>query len=723
MNVYIIRHGEREDRAANTLYMGGNDPALTAEGLQQAQLTGNKLRGAGIDFVLSSPFQRTVETAVEIAAVLGLEVGVENGLSEVLLESMYTCDPLTPNYAKRRRPEWLAAYISDTYSSAHEMPRYPEVESAAVHRCLNTFYMLIVNCVKAKMKKRRPKGYHCEPTPPLNSRRTVNIVVVTHAFVTETIARHLVSYSASSHRGAHSFEAHSVTGSGGALSVLNSTSVTSMKDSLLSVPAVAAPQIPTCSICHFSIDSLGSFVNDPPPNCSLSSFKWTVHELCDVAHLHSAPAQRVRKQQRHPSIATASDLHDSASCPRTPQKGDAKDALGVRRLHKKMRTLTESQPIERIIQLSQTEVKKKCSDLNIAVRRHEELIKKQSLLILRRNLQVSKTAQVMVGCAPLFTRICGFLESFEIKSVNNSCKSFAFCLGNERFAPHVRMCLKKLQRGADHPPLPPPSTTPHSERLTAQYTSASFSQYHLDDSSQPLLKSSKSSSDPPPSQRGNLVYSAAPDRPQARTTSHSSDTGSPHPVAIPLLLRLDVSDESSEVSRDAADFTPKRERLSRTPTRPKPRPAELRDVLPSGFHVSPPGIMREAELNVASLPRAKSRMSGMGSETKVRPLREYLPQERKVRTDLFGGASPEQGGGGGGGGSGSAPSTIEMIVNSDNLSRCPRWDDSVGCALWRDSVVPAPRTSPTSADLQPGIPQPTLQQRLAERIHRSVLSP
>ncbi len=57
--------------------------ALSEAGREQAASLGRQLAGSGARMVVSSPLQRARETAVPIAAALGLDVAVEPGLNEV----------------------------------------------------------------------------------------------------------------------------------------------------------------------------------------------------------------------------------------------------------------------------------------------------------------------------------------------------------------------------------------------------------------------------------------------------------------------------------------------------------------------------------------------------------------------------------------------------------------------------------------------------------------
>ena len=92
-NVYIARHGHREDFIGDTEQYNFDfamhsprkyDPALSKRGISQANYLAKRLENSDIQHIFSSPFRRTVETASYVAKQLGLPVKVEEGFSEWL---------------------------------------------------------------------------------------------------------------------------------------------------------------------------------------------------------------------------------------------------------------------------------------------------------------------------------------------------------------------------------------------------------------------------------------------------------------------------------------------------------------------------------------------------------------------------------------------------------------------------------------------------------------
>lgn len=81
--ILLIRHGENDYVKKHRL--AGRLPGvhLNANGRKQAQAVAEKLAGAPIKAVYSSPLERAMETAAPIAQALGLEVQLRQGLIEV----------------------------------------------------------------------------------------------------------------------------------------------------------------------------------------------------------------------------------------------------------------------------------------------------------------------------------------------------------------------------------------------------------------------------------------------------------------------------------------------------------------------------------------------------------------------------------------------------------------------------------------------------------------
>ncbi len=81
--ILLVRHGENDYVKKGRL--AGRLPGvhLNEKGREQAQAVAEKLSGAAIKAVYSSPMERTMETAEPIAKALGLEIVVRQGLIEI----------------------------------------------------------------------------------------------------------------------------------------------------------------------------------------------------------------------------------------------------------------------------------------------------------------------------------------------------------------------------------------------------------------------------------------------------------------------------------------------------------------------------------------------------------------------------------------------------------------------------------------------------------------
>ncbi|MEU9559979.1 bifunctional RNase H/acid phosphatase [Streptomyces fumanus] len=107
----LLRHGETpltpQKRFSGS---GGSDPSLSATGREQAARAAESLARRGtIQAVVSSPLARTRETAGIVAARLGLDVTVEEGLRET---DFGAWEGLTFGEVRERWPEDLNAWLA-----------------------------------------------------------------------------------------------------------------------------------------------------------------------------------------------------------------------------------------------------------------------------------------------------------------------------------------------------------------------------------------------------------------------------------------------------------------------------------------------------------------------------------------------------------------------------------------------------------------------------------
>lgn len=83
MRLLLIRHGETPDNVAGRLASVLPGPSLTEQGRSQAAALADRLGGEPIGAVVASRATRAQETAAPLAAALGVEVDVHDGLHEI----------------------------------------------------------------------------------------------------------------------------------------------------------------------------------------------------------------------------------------------------------------------------------------------------------------------------------------------------------------------------------------------------------------------------------------------------------------------------------------------------------------------------------------------------------------------------------------------------------------------------------------------------------------
>ncbi|MFF3497787.1 bifunctional RNase H/acid phosphatase [Streptomyces sp. NPDC003247] len=108
----LLRHGETpltpEKRFSGS---GGTDPSLSGIGREQAERVATALARRGtVQHIVASPLARTRETAAAVAARLGLEVTVDDGLRET---DFGAWEGLTFGEVRERHPDDLNAWLAD----------------------------------------------------------------------------------------------------------------------------------------------------------------------------------------------------------------------------------------------------------------------------------------------------------------------------------------------------------------------------------------------------------------------------------------------------------------------------------------------------------------------------------------------------------------------------------------------------------------------------------
>ena len=161
MDLYLVRHGE-SDIPEDSVQ---SDYPISALEREQARLLGERFRGLHIDRLITTPFQRTQQTAAAIAATTGVQVVEEPGLGAIDSGELQR----TPfSQRKERWPEFYAQPPSPLLDFEHVGG-----ESAGA------FY-------------ERVTGAFVENVWEQHWREPVTIVVVCHAETINAILHHLL---------------------------------------------------------------------------------------------------------------------------------------------------------------------------------------------------------------------------------------------------------------------------------------------------------------------------------------------------------------------------------------------------------------------------------------------------------------------------------------------------------------------------------------------------
>jgi ribonuclease H / adenosylcobalamin/alpha-ribazole phosphatase len=105
----LLRHGQTP-MSVQKRYAGRSDVPLTDAGVSQAAAAAKRLVSAGIDVIVASPLQRTVQTAEQVAAVTGLPVVTEDGFRET---DFGAWEGLTFAEVRERWPSEMTAWLAD----------------------------------------------------------------------------------------------------------------------------------------------------------------------------------------------------------------------------------------------------------------------------------------------------------------------------------------------------------------------------------------------------------------------------------------------------------------------------------------------------------------------------------------------------------------------------------------------------------------------------------
>jgi len=105
----LLRHGQTP-MSVQKRYAGRSDVPLTDTGVRQAAAAAKRLASAGIGVIVTSPLQRAVRTAEEVAAVTGIPVVTDEGFRET---DFGAWEGQTFAEVRERWPAEMAAWLAD----------------------------------------------------------------------------------------------------------------------------------------------------------------------------------------------------------------------------------------------------------------------------------------------------------------------------------------------------------------------------------------------------------------------------------------------------------------------------------------------------------------------------------------------------------------------------------------------------------------------------------
>jgi len=105
----LLRHGQTP-MSVQKRYAGRSDAPLTDVGLQQAAAAAKHLASADLDVIVTSPLQRAVRTAEEVAGVTGVPLVTDEGFRET---DFGAWEGLTFAEVRERWPAELRTWLAD----------------------------------------------------------------------------------------------------------------------------------------------------------------------------------------------------------------------------------------------------------------------------------------------------------------------------------------------------------------------------------------------------------------------------------------------------------------------------------------------------------------------------------------------------------------------------------------------------------------------------------
>ena len=131
----LLRHGQTP-MSVQKRYAGRSDVPLTDAGVRQAGAAAKRLASAGIGVIVTSPLQRAVRTAEEVAAVTGAPVVTDDGFRET---DFGAWEGLTFAEVRERWPSEVTRWLADpdvAPPGGESFAAVSERVTAALHRVL-----------------------------------------------------------------------------------------------------------------------------------------------------------------------------------------------------------------------------------------------------------------------------------------------------------------------------------------------------------------------------------------------------------------------------------------------------------------------------------------------------------------------------------------------------------------------------------------------------------
>ena len=131
----LLRHGQTP-MSVQKRYAGRTDAPLTDTGVRQAVAAAKRLAPAGIAAIVTSPLQRAVRTAEEVAAATGVPVLADDGFRET---DVGAWEGLTFAEVRERWPSEVTRWLADpdvAPPGGESFAAVSERVTAALHRVL-----------------------------------------------------------------------------------------------------------------------------------------------------------------------------------------------------------------------------------------------------------------------------------------------------------------------------------------------------------------------------------------------------------------------------------------------------------------------------------------------------------------------------------------------------------------------------------------------------------